>query len=218
MIEVYTRQQWQTPGYDCERGPCPAKDCPGYGHPKRPGGGHGIHGEEWAFAVVSADRLVAISLLVFTDIYPPTVSPAQTGRFEISAYTGRIKTLKELRYGADLTIHVGFPTQPEDMADLPADWSPGYGEPYACRLVQSSMCDRGRSTALGARDFFNAQGDPAKFEQPSSFWLALTEYLSVREADIREARVDKKFHCCTSCSGKGFVPRRSPFAVPVVPE
>lgn len=61
------------PGYDCEYGPCVVPGCAGYGKPGRPGGGHGIHGDEWHWGVLDEGAGLYLSLIVHTDIFPATI-------------------------------------------------------------------------------------------------------------------------------------------------
>lgn len=164
------------PGYDCRT------ECK---HEKK--GEHGIHGDEWHYAVIV--DLIALSLTVYTDIFPPTVA-----RWNADL------PIEERRHGADLTFHVGFPTNREEMRDYnPTVWG------KACLHV--GRCDDSSTTALGADKFFRDHGDPRQFEQAEGFWKALEAHLQEREEGIRNARVDLDWHRCNGCDGVGVVRR-----------
>jgi hypothetical protein len=138
------RQSKIDPANDCIYGVCRVKGCPGKQGLHAPRG-HGIKGEEWLYWITSNDGLTSLSLNVFTDIFPPTVPADHAARCGV---VERPKTLAERRYGADLTLHVGFKTRKEQLTASGGD---GMGERSECFFLGDKWGDCSRTTALGAR-------------------------------------------------------------------
>ena len=176
------------PGYDCGRGPCPSEGCPGFG--KARGLGHGQHGEEWFYAAVDDEGLVALALTVYTDIMP---SGTPNWRLD-EGYP-----VEKRREGMDLTLHVGFPTEKETMRWWDA------ADKGRCDLLPGTWCDTSNTSALQARDFFRAHGDPNQAEQSEAFWQALEAALTEKRGRLPE-RADALWSRCACCGGEGVVP------------
>lgn len=164
------------PGYDCTRHPCGRGNCG-----KTAGGNHGIHGDEWCYFIVDGDA--ALGLIVYTSDYPASV-PAGVYRHE-----------KHSR-GSDLSLHVSFPTEREQIAH----GSTG----NECDLLSTGRCFVVYSGCLVADEFFEKHGHDS-FEQPESFWLALETRFIELAKEYRAQRVDTKYERCAHCDGTGTV-------------
>ncbi len=172
----------KVPAFDCTRNPCGKNGCG-----TNPGKNHGIHCEEWIYAVVGPD--VAVELLVFSGIWTPTV-PEQIAN--------RMREGERYPWGVQLTTHARFPT---DVAALKSITS------SECHLLGSCRYSETMSIAYSQKlveDVFDAA---AGFEQPEAFWLELEKYLRKETDRIETERVDVKFDVCGVCKGKGVVPR-----------
>jgi hypothetical protein len=171
----------KTPGYDCIRNPCGK-----YGCGTNPGSSHGVHNEEWLYVVKDGD--VAMSLLVGSRVYPETVPQREEWR-------------REGPRGNDLTLHVGFPVDRDEIAGTGTD---------KCEFVSGGTCYPGGrwSTAIGAdrfvKRFFVVD---AGFEQPETFWRALEDLCIDKGKQARADRVDTKYQRCIHCDGTGTVRR-----------
>lgn len=183
-------------GNDCIYGVC--RWCPGKtGLDERHRAGHGIKAEEWIYWITSDDGLTSLSLVVHTDIYPPTVPADHAARCGV---VERKKTLYERRYGTDLTLHVGFKTRKEQLAAGAGD-----GMDRDCFFLGEKRGDCSRTTALGAREFFEKHGYPFDFRQTEEFWKALEDRFVAMDREAREERVDEKYVRCNACDGTGVV-------------
>ncbi len=125
------------PGYNCGTG---GKDCQ---HEKR--GDHGISSDSWYYAVTDETR--AVSLLVFSGDYPPSVERAT------------LPAKLQKPWGAYLHFHVADSTN---------------GEP--CDLVSCGKCKMGVS-CLEADECWEEHHVGEQREQPESFWVALESRL-----------------------------------------
>lgn len=165
------RQTVVVPGYDCIRTPCGKRGCGTH-----VGANHGIHNEEWIFAVCDGDA--ALTIVVGSGKYPETVPGAIHGRDKPTA--------------TDLALHTAFPVLGEEIRE------PGDG--HACEFVEGGRCwDGGRSSFSWAEEFFKTYG-AATQEQPESFWVALEGECRKRRADI--GVLPKR---CEACCGTGLV-------------
>lgn len=162
------RRFTRIPGYDHIRNPCQTPEC-----------GHGVHAEEWQYALIGDHT--AITLLCFTDRYPPTV-PAPT--YEVSP----IKPY-------DLNLHVDFPFEP--LASSPDT---------RCDLLQGEVCTIYRTSAL-ATDEFKMTPTP---EQPPEFWRTLEDFWRKWSADaFRDRDEAATWLRCNCCDGLGRVRKSS---------
>lgn len=134
------------PGYDCVRYPCGKNGCG-----TRPGASHGVHCEDWVYAV--SDGRLALSLRVFGGVFPASVPPAP-------ALDARYPT------GAGLFLHVGYRF-------------PGHDADDECEYVAGGRCfTRERCSYTASGDFLALHfRKAAGFEQPEPFWLALAAEL-----------------------------------------
>lgn len=170
-------------GWDCIAGPCLRDDPPaapdGDGRCTR-GRDHGRHGDEWRYAVVSADRLVATSLVVYTSNMPAWTPAEMQGDAPPR--------------GADLTTCVAFPFLRRHLAEP---------QPTRCALLAS--CRTFDTRALEAGKFFQKHGR-ASFEQPEAFWLALEAWHEEADARARRTKAEEVdgWHRCPTCDGTGF--------------
>lgn len=180
------RRLLAVPGYDCDRGPCPAKGCPGFGNPRRPGGGHGIHGEEWIYSIIADDGKTALSLTVYTSRYPDTVSTSSDVR-------------KRPPRGADLSLHSSVISDPESIAR-------GAKLDGKCDLLEGGACYSPYTTGIGADQLFSTYGID-DFNQPEDFWLALEQKFI--EVDAKERATwpapGVTYELCSCCEGKGWL-------------
>lgn len=153
------RTSKKRPGFDCIRHPCGRNGCG-----TRPGASHGVHSEEWIYAVSDGD--VGIVLLIFSGVFPSTVPPSP----EID---------RLMPMAAGMQFHVGFPTDDES-------------EPQECEYVAGGTCYQGPGrylSYLGSDEFMRAHFDEgAGFDQPESFWLALESQLAEELPSIRAER------------------------------
>jgi hypothetical protein len=131
------------PGYDHVRNPC-GKTCI-----------HGIHGDEWLFAVADGD--LALVLRVYSGVYPPSVP----FRVADPAYP----------MGVDLDLHSATPTG--DSVRDPGDGSP-------CEWVEGGRCWSGGRASVSTADALFKEHGARTIEQPESFWLEMERRL--REA------------------------------------
>jgi hypothetical protein len=163
------------PGYDCR------VECK-----HTPSGDHGIHGDEWLYAVVADDGISALSLTVFSDVYPSTVD----------------MTFRRRPQGSDLSLHVGFATEPEDCRFDVLNWQ-------ACDVLGGGRCVVFKSSAWCADEFWKAHGrlEP---EQLEAFWTALEAKFSEWDAEARAARVEAEtWTRCNCCDGLGRVQKET---------
>lgn len=151
------RMTKRVPGWDCIRHPCGKNGCG-----ERPGASHGIHCEDWLYVVSDGD--VALSLTVFSNVYPDSVPEDDR--------------LPKAPWGADLSLHVGFP--------LPTFTA---GDDDECPWLDGGRCYQGGhySSALQGGEFWEEHaGRDHGFTQPESFWMALEERLVGRAGEVRE--------------------------------
>lgn len=167
MTPGIQRQTLRRPGYDCVRSPCGRNGCG-----KRPGAGHGIHCEDWVYAVT--DGAFALSLTVFSGVYPASV-PADTVAL----------MRRHQPCGADLSLHVGGPLGVEI-------WGEANGQ--ECGWVDGKRCYQGchyYTTASGADEFFHDYfRSAAGFDQPEEFWRALEAKLREWSDDVKTRRAE----------------------------
>lgn len=177
------RASHKIPGYDCIRHPCGKRGCGTH-----PGSSHGLHNEEWVYVVKDGD--VALALTVGSRVYPESVPE-------------REEWAREGPQGNDLTLHVGFPVDRDEIA--------GRGDNKAkCELVAGGLCyQSGRwSSSLAARDFVEHHFViGAGFDQPEFFWRALEVRCAEMGKRARMERVDTKYERCAHCDGTGTVRR-----------
>src|SRR5271170_3484345 len=135
------------PGYDCIRSPCGKNGCG-----KDPGASHGIHCDEWIYVVSSDSDDCALSLLVFSGVWPESVPTS--ARFAM-----------KMPRGADLSLHCSFPTDDGD-------------ESRACDWVRGGRCWLHGGSSIGAMDFANEffVKEDAK-DQKEPFWVAMEDRL-----------------------------------------
>lgn len=180
-VRDFERLSRRNPGYDCCVRPCGKNGCG-----TRPGSSHGRHPEEWIY--VLKGRELGLSLLIFTNIWPEF-----TPQF--------IKDEDRPPRGADLSLHVGFPIDREQLA--------ARGEhPRDCTWVGVGKCWQGStwSTSLGADEFVREHFVIADgFEQREPFWQQLERYYFDRAAEALRERVDTTYERCARCDGTGTV-------------
>lgn len=182
------RHTFKNAPYDCIDVP---SSCPNLNQPeheperRRPycGGSHGRHGEEWGYVSTSNDSKTAFTLLVYTDVFVAGSSIAGCDDD---------KPLARRRYGADLSLHVAFPVDDEQVR--------GVEKLRPCDFVEGGGCFTAWTRT--GHDFFEAHGDPAQHEQPESFWLAL-EAKHEALGQVARKSLDKKK--CDKCNGRGVV-------------
>jgi hypothetical protein len=132
-----TRWMIVTPGFDCRNPKC-----------ERPNAGdHGICGEQWTYAVSDGDQQRALTLVVYTNRYPATVTHAADWP-------------KEGARGAYLDLHAREP------------WYEGQEQREGCTWLGGAPC-YSDGTCLGAEEFFKAHGDPSGPNQSEKFWIAM---------------------------------------------
>lgn len=167
-----TRKYHKTvPGYDC-RTTCA----------HTPKGDHGIHGDEWIYIVEAEDRKTALALTVFSNKYPPTVDIANLPAALIRPI------------GADLSLHVSFPTEPD------ACLSTAVGQD--CAYVNGT-CHTYYTSALVARDFYTEHGG-GDVDPTEAFWRALEAVFISLNASAREsAHKAAEWQRCNHCDGLG---------------
>jgi hypothetical protein len=174
------RISFRVPGYDCIRHPCGRGSCG-----TTPGGNHGIHGEEWAYAVTDGEA--TLFLTVFTNKMPASV-PTRT----LSS------VLSRQPYGADLSTCVPWPVSEEHVREG--------GEGRACEWSRTGRCWTEESSSFQAHEFWeNHTTAPEAFEQGECFW----EALEARWEEIKEqVAKDRVFVVqCSECEGTGLVSR-----------
>lgn len=177
------------PGYDCLYRPC--EKTP----PCTPGNSHGIHCEEWCYGVVAEDAQTALTLLVYSGIYPDSIPHAhwRDGR-----------PVPEKPVGAGFFFHQAFPSQEEEIrtGDLGTD---------DCELVKP-RCYRRSFSILYADEFWQRyhvflgpRRGPLAPEQGERLWKALEEQFAKWDTAARAERVDRIWTRCACCDGKGLV-------------
>ena len=168
-----TRYTDKRPGFRC---PQDHPQCVG----KHPGQQHGRHDDEWLYTV--SDGEVALTLTVYSNEYRGEPYPGNEER--------------KIR-GADLSAHVGWPTEAEAIRN-------GF-EGQKCEYLTGGRCWSDFSSGLQAGEFFDNCGEPT-FEQPERFWLALESRLvSVATAARAERPTCVR---CAHCDGTGVVEPR----------
>jgi hypothetical protein len=175
------RHQFKRPGWDCINAPCGKRGCG-----TNPNANHGIHCEEWYYAVISDECDVATSLTMTTKFYPPTTDEWRTQNANPRAF--------------DLTTHVNFHIARESVRD-DSGWQD-------CSLVKGDRCQIFHTTSIGAEPF-NQYLDFDHYEQSEMFWMKLEELHEERVAKARAARVDTKYERCQTCDGLGTVEKKS---------
>ncbi len=171
-----------TPGYDCARHPCGKGNCG-----KTSGGNHGIHCDEWWYALT--DGQIALSFTVWSGIFPPSVPSDVSIRLSF----GRDKVAQ----GVNIASHIGFPIDRESVR-IPL--SPGVS---ACEYLDPGLnCHDGHGSVLKAEAFFNKYGTDS-YEQPESFWQALEVEWRQRAERALAERTDTKWVRCPRCNGEG---------------
>lgn len=161
------------PGYDCVRHPCGRNGCG-----TSPGANHGIHGDEWHYAVVG--DAAALSLSVFSHVFPPSVP--------------REPPFRDLPpLGVTLTLHTRFPVEETDVRT---------GSTAPCTWLGRCYSDEG--SGLEAEAFFREHGASA-YAQPEPFWLALERALEARVEGARAASAATRVVQCPTCAGTGLV-------------
>lgn len=139
------------PGYDCIRNPCGKNGCG-----ENPGAGHGIHCDEWVYVLRSQNEDCALSLLVFSGVWPATVPTASLGTMSFPR-------------GADISLHCSF--------------SPGIDgdeESRACEWVHGGRCWVHESSGLAAMEFmddFFVKEDGKDQQDP--FWRGMEDILEL---------------------------------------
>jgi hypothetical protein len=168
------------PGYDCLYRPC--EKTP----PCTPGNSHGIHCEEWSYGVIAADGQTALTLLVYSGIYPRSIP---------RAHWRNGPPVPEKPVGAGFFFHQAFPSQEEEIrtGDLGAN---------DCELVKFH-CYRRAFSILYADEFW--QRYAAFINDPSPFWKALEEQFIKWDTAARAERADRFWTRCACCDGKGLV-------------
>lgn len=133
------------PGYDCIRSPCGKNGCG-----KDPGANHGIHCDEWIYVVRDEKGDCALTLLVFSGVWPESVPTS--ARFAL-----------KMPRGADLSLHCSFPAEDDD-------------ESRECDWVRGGRCWVHASTGLGGMDFVNEffVKEHGK-DQKEPFWRAMED-------------------------------------------
>lgn len=173
-MSALVRSSTRRPGYDCIREPCGQGSCG-----TSPGGNHGIHNEEWVYAV--SNGVTALTVKVNTGIYPATVP-----RDRLFTQIGR--TGPE---AVCLAVHSSRRISSDDAK------SSG----HECEYVDSKRCFGDHTTWFsGANEEYLEMCPGAKFEQPEGFWLALERAWVLRAWPIE---LEPEWHVCPTCSGEG---------------
>jgi hypothetical protein len=182
MAHMIKRISRKIPAFDCTRNPCGRNGCG-----VDPGKSHGIHCEEWIYAVVGPD--VAVELLVFSGVWTPSVPQSMVDR---------MRDGEKYPWGVQLTTHARFPTEVDQLKSIVS---------RECHLLGS--CRYSETTTVKYSDQFveDVFDDASGFEQPESFWLEFEKYLRKETDRVETERVDVKFDVCGTCKGKGVVPR-----------
>lgn len=164
------------PGYDCRR------TC---NH--TPKGDHGINADEWWFTVIAGDSRVALTLVVVSSDYPPTVDHTETMHWSGRKF-----------YARNFIRHSAYAWTREQVLGFTGECE------YLGRCNSESM------SILYAEDFTQMYlVYDAKLEQPESFWLAMERELVQAISDISEARLadgDLRWKVCSCCKGERVVP------------
>jgi len=176
--EGWRRTSFVEPGYDC-RVECQHKVK----------GDHGICADGWCYVVSTGE--CAGMLFVRSANYPSTVD------------TSRHEAFMRRPSGSDLTLHVSWPAASDEDDTREAV---RLHQGRDCALVDGGRCWNPKSTALGAKEFWDAHGSPDGFDQPESFWEALREKATAWIADAKAMRA-RLAHVrqCPACQGRGVV-------------
>lgn len=172
--EKLIRETRVVPGWHCYRGgpPC-CTVCDGRGQ-------HGIHNESWIYTIKGAARREALVLTVSSGYYPESTGMA-----------------REVAEGVDLTLHVAYPTDTDQLLE----------PPHECSLLTDEHCYIAYSTALGAGEFWRAEGlalPKAIDDVSETFWRAFERRFVELRNKARAARVDRDYEACPRCLGRGF--------------
>lgn len=136
-LAAMERISFKQPGFDCR------KKCK-----HTPKGDHGIHCEEWFYAVREGD--FALSITVYSPNWPDTVEPETVQRLN-----------KFLPEATCLSMHHA---KPEYLGE----------DEQPCQFVEGGTC-YGNYTRFGldVDRFWKAHARSSGFEQPESFWKAM---------------------------------------------
>jgi len=172
------------PGYDCTVYPCKNKN------PCTKDNSHGRHADQWHYVAIAPDRVTALELVVYTDIYPAK-TPSDAVLNLRSSYDYPID--QPFRRGAWLSMHASFTLSEDDVREA------AQGTP--CDYLKAPCFDVW-SSATYATDFFAKFGGP-NFEQSSTFFDQLRNTFLEIDKDVRAQR--EAFRCsqCPTCKGKG---------------
>lgn len=168
--------------FDCVRHPCGKNGCG-----TNPGKSHGIHCEEWIYAVVGPD--VAVELLVFSGVWAPSVP---------SSIADRMRDGERYPWGVQLTTHARFPLDVSSLKSIASQ---------ECHLLGSCRYSETTSISYSSQLVEDVFDKAAGFEQPEPFWAELEKYLAKETDRVETERVDRKFDVCQACKGKGVVQR-----------
>lgn len=168
--------------FDCTRHPCGKNGCG-----VNPGKSHGIHCEEWIYAVVGPN--VAVELLVFSGVWAASVP-------ELIA--SRMRDGERYPWGVQMTTHARFPTDVHALKQIVSN---------ECHLLGSCRYSETTPIAYSAQFVEDCFEKANGFEQPESFWTELEKYLRKETDRVETERVDVKFEVCQACKGKGVVSR-----------
>lgn len=174
------------PGHSCGRFVPLYNPCD-----KAPTCTHGWHGDEWLYAV--ANDQAGLRLTVFTNEHQGVI---------VMPYSKPGTGLVTGPYGADLTMHLVFPSAATDEGILSALRA----EPDRCDVLASGRCYPGYSSGLSAK-LFDEHGDKTAFVQPESFWRVLEAKFDSLLTSALVTRVDTRFRICERCGGEGYVGR-----------
>jgi hypothetical protein len=161
-------------------------------------GDHGVHCEEWFFAVIDRDYHAALECEVWTPFYPDTVDPRD--------YIHTILAQPPFR-GIRLSFHFGFPTCAQDVRS--AD------ERLDCKYIGTCFSECAGSTTyveklvattflwldVGVHTHLPSESQP-------KLWAALEQELQsliVKAEQARRTDGDLKWKLCEKCCGNGLV-------------
>lgn len=166
--EGWRRASYIVPGWDCR------VECK---HEHK--GNHGIHNEEWIYAV--SDGEYAVSLRVGSGIYPSSVMHCES----------------QPPRGWDLELH--SPWTDDEEAIRRGDGG------HACAFIEANRCYVMASSIHAGETLFAAHG-AASFDQPETFWEAFQAKAKEWIGRARTARAQQPKLCrCPRCEGRGVV-------------
>lgn len=177
------RREWfKAEGYDCRNNECKH-------HPK---GDHGIHCDEWIYAIHAEDNRTALSLTVNTGKYPASAQRPN-----------------KAPWGTDVSLHASFPSEKEHLRE---SWH-GMACSFvaACSFVDPPHCETHSSSCLKADELWKQFGNDAQIEQSEQFWAALEALFWAWNDKARTTWHEiQKWSRCPRCDGQGIVKKEIP--------